>query len=83
MLCKKTAGGKRESGGVSKGLFNCNSDAHEKPIHFECYKDLVRKEFDNKHQICLDDGKEVAIFVCGKQCYKNNMKVAKEKNTAT
>ena len=75
--------------GESKGLFLCNYSSHDKPIHFECFQNLIITECNNKFlTTCSADGKEVAIFVCGKQCYNNynkamQNKVKKDKPTAT
>ena len=70
----------------NKGLFFCNDDAHDKPVHFECFQKLVTDECNSKYLTCSKDGKEVAIFVCGKHCYNSYCKVLKNKarkNTPT
>ena len=67
--------------GASKGLFTCNYDAHDKHVHFECFENLVKTTYENKHLVCMEDGKEAAIFVCGKQCYKNYNKTLEQKKT--
>ena len=57
--------------GESKWLFLCNNySSHDKLIHFEwCFQNLITTECNNKFSTtCSADGKEIAIFVCGKKC---------------
>ena len=64
----------------TKGLFICTNSKHDKSIHSECFKELVRMEYTNKPLVCMKDGKQVAISICGKQCYKNYNRVLKQKD---
>ena len=63
-----TEGEMKSKIGENKRLFLFNFSKHDKPIHFECFQNLIETRCENQYlTTCSADGKESAVFVCGKQ----------------